>query len=791
MAGRDRREFLKRSAAGVAGSTLLGPLSARAKAAGKEGNTSGSSAIPPHTATELPGIHAYAQKSLAAGETVEFRVSSSLPYRFEVCRLAGKVDDFGSDEVLASQEVTSSKQQPLHIGSYAHVEKGLSADKPLKELTLECWVRLWRDKARQGILTQYDSDSSGLGLFVNDQGYAELRLGDGSAERRDVSLPFPQATFGKRMWHHVVVTWDGARVRIYVDGRPKGELEYQGEVFPGIAPLRLGAYGEGGVATGTLDGDIAMPVIYDRALSAAEVAERNKQRALKPAAGAGVVACWPLSEEDGEQLADVSGQERHGRIINHATWMIGGPSYSIQWVGRYDQNYDPTRDGARGHGLRFASDDLYDCRWDVTHRYRIPKDAPSGIYVGRFLYEVGGEPMRYYCTFIVRRPADRPKAPILMVCSTNTWLAYNGARFAQPAKAGLHWGAPSYPGMPTYSCYGNHSAGQPTYYLGLNVPWPGAGPEDLFSPPAVNYSHLMRGELFTHRWLDGVYDDTAAYEYDVVTQFDIDRDPDIFEGYKTVISNGHSEYWSAREIEGLDKYLNNGGTAIIMSGNTMFWRTSFNGDDSVMECRKYDPRIGGRGGAMIGELYHSDDKKRGSLLREAGYPEYKYIGLSCIGWDRLDRAIDYGVYYTTEPEHFLFNTPEKVGLEERETFGHAPGGGLPRAVGHEWDVRLPTLSKVTHHVPQGARLPQDEPQGIVTLAEGIRPAGGGVFDYFTAPARTDDGVSAELIYWDRPSGGRLVHFGAIAIGWTLSADRRLGALVRNILHHFDVPTKNA
>lgn len=788
MSPQDRRDFLKRSAAGVAGSTLLGGLASAAKepAAGAHDEP-----LPPHVATELPGVHAYAEKSIAAGEAIHFRVSSTLPYRFEVVRLAGEVDDDASDEVLVTQTVTRPDAHPVHLGSYVHVERALPAEEKLAAVTLECWVRVWRDRGRQGILTQYDSESAGIGLFVGEQGEVQVALGDGTAERDEQLVFFPGVKFGKRSWQHIVATWDGKTVTLYLDGRVAGRRSHAGIVRPGRAPLRLAAFGEKGLATGMLDGDLAMPVLYDRALSEAEVAERTKQRGLVPATGDGVLACWPLSEEDGETIADVGGAERSGRIINHATWMIGGPSFPIHWVGRYDAGYDPTRDGQRGHALRFCSDDLFDCRWPVVHTMQIPETASSGVYVGRFIYDIGGEEMRYFVTFIVRRPESRPQAPILMICSTNTWLAYNCTPFPGPVRAGLHWGAKGVEGMPHFCCYANHRAGQPTYYLGRRVPWPGAGPEDLFSPPEVNYSHLMRGELFTHRWLDGVYDDTARYEYDVVGQEDIDRDPELLKGYKTIIVNGHSEYWSTREIEGIDKYLSEGGTAIIMSGNTMFWRVSFNDDYSVMECRKYDPRIGGRGGAMIGELYHSDDKKRGSLIREAGYPEFEYIGLSCIGWDRLDRAIDYGVYYTETPDHFLFNEPEKVGLKKDETFGHAPGGGLPRAVGHEWDVRLPTLKKATHHIPQGARLPDREPEGIVTLANGIRPAGGGVFDYFTAPARTEDGISAELIYWERPQGGRVLHFGAIAIGWALSVDRRLGALVRNVLAHFDVPRQDA
>ena len=46
-------------------------------------DTVSSEDIPPHHAIELPGLHAYAQKTIAAGEEIEFGVSSSVP---TICR---------------------------------------------------------------------------------------------------------------------------------------------------------------------------------------------------------------------------------------------------------------------------------------------------------------------------------------------------------------------------------------------------------------------------------------------------------------------------------------------------------------------------------------------------------------------------------------------------------------------------------------------------------------------------------------------------------------------------------
>jgi hypothetical protein len=123
-------------------------------------------------------------------------------------------------------------------------------------------------------------------------------------------------------------------------------------------------------------------------------------------------------------------------------------------------------------------------------------------------------------------------------------------------------------------------------------------------------------------------------------------------------------------------------------------------------------------------------------------------------------------------------------LAAGEPFGGAPDGGLPRAVGHEPDVRLSLLRQLTTDIPPGATLPE-EPAGIVTLADGKQP-GAAAFDYFFRPARLVDGVACHMIYWERPQGGRVYHSGSLGAGWGLSADPQFQTLIRNVLFHFGV-----
>jgi hypothetical protein len=778
VGGRTRREFLGAGAAGLAALKLTGCAAPR-----RSRGPGGVEPIPPHRALMLPGLHAYAERSVAAGETIRLRVSSAYPYELSIHQLGPEVDRPDADECLRAFPPAPPRVQPIHPGSYVHVERSLDDDPPIAALALECWVRPWRlSGSYQGLVTQHDYPAAcGVGLFIDGERRIQFYAGDGGAFRNERMVAGPKLT--QRSWHHIVGTWDGAAAALWVDGARVAQLPLTGPVRAGSAPLRLGAYGENGAADHFLDGDLAMPAIYGRALDAAEVAERFASKALTAPRADRLWACWMLSEERGSVVADATNHRRDGRIINHATWMIGGPSFDASAVPRY-ADYDPARDPTRGHGLRFASDDLYDCRWDVSHVFRIPRDARPGFYVARFRAEGEGAPRRHDVTFVVRRAPGRARAPLLVLAASNTWTAYGATAFAAHRTGPTFWGtegiANSHPAAPAYCCYRDHHAGLPTYQIGLRVPWPSAGPDVRYSPDAVGYSHLMRAERFLLSWLE-----RRKIAFDVISDQDLDRDPEALFGYRAVAISGHSEYWSIRMYEGLREYLRRGGNVVALSGNSIFWRVSFDEEGGVMECRKFDARIGGRPGAPVGELWHSHDGRRGSLMRECGYPAWALVGLECAGWAGTGRAEDFGVYVADRPDHFLFRGPEPVNVSAGETFGHGPGGVLPRAVGHEWDVRPATLLRMARGTPDGATAPV-EPPGILTLARGILRGGAAVFDYFTADTALLDGVCAEMIYWERPDGGKVFHSGAIGTAWALEADPRLGALLRNVLHHFGV-----
>ncbi len=762
-----RRQFIKTAGAGAAILFTAGLHGWAAEApAGK----------PLHPGMLLPGVYGYADaESVAAGQTIRFYLSNSGPCRVSICKLGPSVDDPAADEILHRFAPLAAGPQPLYPGSYVFVESGLRGT--YRGFGAEGWVRPWRVDRVQALLAQ-----EGAGAWLRADGGLEARLGS-------TVLSSPPGLLRKDTWHHWALTADGRELVLWLDGKPAARTTRAGKIAFRSGPLTLGAsVNRGNQLEGFLDGDLAACALYDRPLTPGQISGRFAAKGLGAAAPDGLLAAWAFAEEGGATVRDASAHGRHGQLINHGTWMVGGPSFGAG-VDRFG-GYRPEGDANRGHALRLAADDLYDCGWQESVAYTVPATAKPGFYVARVHPgEAAGNDF-YDISFVVRRADGQPKARVLVLAATNTWRAYNATPFAVRPDT-LKYSLSTEGGKnnplepPAYSFYRAHAAGQGTYQVGLRMPWPAAGPYVLYGS---DYSHLLRGERYAHLWLE-----REGIDYDVITDTDLHRTPGIPKEYPVFLINGHSEYWSVPMYEGLESYLGGGGQVVILSGNSLFWRVSYNDDLSVMECRKVDAPGEQVPAARRGEAWHSHDGGKGGLLRETAYPGWKLTGLEMLGWINSGLDEQYGPYVVDRADHFLFNVPEPVGLKNGDAFGLSAGGKLPGANGHEIDIRLSTLKKLGEK-PAPVPVP-DEPAGITTLATGRIPwkipgkegvYSGESFDFFM---RKLDGVhqqGAEMIYWERPAGGKVFNAGAIRAGWALYTDPAFGTLVRNVLHHFGV-----
>jgi len=214
----------------------------------------------------------------------------------------------------------ASSPVPLAVppGSFIQVAKPLPAEQPLPALTLECWVRPRRLDAWQTLIAQHNYPiACGYGLFIDNQGRLQLYLSDGRGYRPERVLYGPVLALDQ--WQHVVGTWDGKSLSLWINGRLVAQSAFEGPVQAGAAPLWLGACGHNGPAVNQLQGDLAMPVIYADALAAAAIQARYRDQGRTPATGDTVLACWPTVEKQGDRVADRSSHGRHGRVVGAAT----------------------------------------------------------------------------------------------------------------------------------------------------------------------------------------------------------------------------------------------------------------------------------------------------------------------------------------------------------------------------------------------------------------------------------------------------------------------------------------
>lgn len=799
-----RREFLVTTGTAVAASAIFGHLPSTV-AAGDEVTAPGPATIPPHRALPVSGVHVYTDRhSYRAGDSVTAFASASTPCEIQIVRLGDDLDSPQQDEVLHRLKIEQPAMQPVHPGSYLHIEKNLPAS-PLPALTLECWVRLWNVHEPQGIITQLN-DADGFGLLVFPDGTLGFFTGECAVPadtpyRTQLKLDIPgDATFNAFVtppatWHHVVAVISAGRKAIWVDGRKAGEWGHKQSVVAGPCPLRIGAFGQAGKAAGLLDADIAMPAVYSRALSDDEIRTRYAERGLSAAAiEPDLLGCWPLSEERGDSLADISAASRTARLINHGTWMIGGPSF-LPAIARYRRDYSPDKDATRGHGLRLASDDLYDCRWQPTLTFAIPKTARSGLYAVRGRYQGDSGELLTHAVFVVRRAADSAPAPIALLFSTNTWKAYSGASFG-PAWPGIfanigNKGFQPKPADPLapYCFYRFHRAGQPTYQLGWHLPWPAASPYALVSAPEVGYSHLARADRFTQRWFEQNH-----YRYDALSDFDLHGDAHALDGVKVLYIVGHSEYWTREAMQRVRDFLDRGGNVVCLSGNTMYWRVTHSEDGAILECRKADAWGAQLADYMRGECWHEHDHLRGGVPRDCGDPEWKTLGVEFASANEMTLKSD-GAFHVIDDAHPFFHMPQEVGVNNGDRFAYDRAHPGRQPIGHECDVRVSTLVELTQRMGPVAQLVASfqDPPGIQLLATGRYASDGrlgAVRDYahrvLPAALRKVDDSLCDIIHWRRREGGQVFAAPSIAAGWTLSACPQWSTMMKNVLHHFGV-----
>jgi hypothetical protein len=730
----------------------------------------------PESVRRIPvrGTWAYVNSiSVPPGGRLGVHVSAEAAHDIEIVRLGTNAVldprqplDADRDEVKVLQTTTRKAAAPQSIspGSYIHVG---GDPLPPGVRSMGAWVRLWQmpsiDVAQvgwQAFMTDIDyPEAARFGLLFDHVGRIGLYAGDGGAFRHEWlhnTPPVMKSALGR--WVHVAASWSPTEVRIFKDGNlvHSEKAEIPSASATPRARLRIGAMAELGAAASFIEGDIAQPFVGAFTLDEAAAARLAEDRDTTPLPRMGLgnlLGWWPLKEERGATIEDESGNGRTGTLVNHGTWMIGGPRFDP--ARREPLVYIPEADQGRGHGLRLCGDDLMDADWEEAAHFDVPPDADSGLYAVRV--RLAGQSAADACVtpFVVNRRRPRQPGAIALLAATNTWNAYGRRPDKEHIAAGL-----------TSSFYSVHMNGRPFFHIGMRLPIPFAQPYAFESTRSTHTrsTHLVRTERFVDAWLR-----REGYPFEVISDADLHDEPDLLQHFAALAIVGHSEYWTDEARDGVLRYLDGGGKVLCLSGDTLTVRVTMDASRSVMEARKIvfddDPRW--LSPPMWGESWHSDDGLPGGTYRRLGKANWDVLGLAFKGMIDDGTPTAFAAYTVVKPDHFLFHTPDAVPFGDGRTIGNKSLNGSGGASGYEFDAN-PDRSGFAD-----APLP-----GVTTLASAIGQRN------LEWVGERDHG--ADLIYWRRPTGGTVVNFGSIGVGGALAVDAGVATVVRNTLTHFGI-----
>lgn len=102
------------------------------------------------------------------------------------------------------------------------------------------------------------------------------------------------------------------------------------------------------------------------------------------------------------------------------------------------------------------------------------------------------------------------------------------------------------------------------------------------SPYDGSAGFLNKWEHRFVEWAEG-----EGYALDYHTDYDLDAEDDVLKDYSCALFVGHSEYWSGRERDQIERFVDAGGGLAILSGNTCFWKVRWDDDGKTYVCRKW------------------------------------------------------------------------------------------------------------------------------------------------------------------------------------------------------------
>lgn len=408
-----------------------------------------------------------------------------------------------------------------------------------------------------------------------------------------------------------------------------------------------------------------------------------------------------------------------------------------------------TQDGiVAGHHPAPEDADRNGCGWPVALEVTAGADWRTGYY-DIVLTDAAGEATHHFVC--IKPAAGTTGSKAVLVLATNTYHSYNwwGGANAYSNVTGLMTGKVPFD-QAMDEAIGVSSTQRPFTQMIIAAPDDaprlinmrsrGFKEKPWTADPAWMRKHRISpydgSAGFLNKWEHAfaAWTEEEGYAFDYVTDYDLDTDPDLLVAYTSAFFVGHSEYWSGKQRDQVERFVDGGGYAAILSGNTCFWKVRWEDDGKTYVCHKW-------------KGFEAEDVPDADATHLWSHPAFKapeaeITGLSFNfgGYHRLGMCVSRG------SAGFTVYNDKHWALEGTDLFyGDILGGEVPligyESDGCQFEFGADGLPKA---IPLGGVPENLEIIGIAPVTLGEDPSSG--YAPMIPPEKLD--VIAEVIHGD-------------------------------------------
>jgi hypothetical protein len=229
-----------------------------------------------------------------------------------------------------------------------------------------------------------------------------------------------------------------------------------------------------------------------------------------------------------------------------------------------------------------------------AYRLAVPAGWRPGVYVAVLVEGDGrGDPLRppdvlpapdartARALFVVRGAPGAAPAPILYKVPLFTYQAYN-LTTPERSPSWCIYSVPA-PGTLPRPVPPSVSLRRPGGGTG-GTPWDTSNFDPFDPTPRQTFAHWDAPFV---AWLE-----RAGYRVDYCTDLDLHRDPALLGRHRLLMSAGHDEYWSDAMRAHAESFVRAGGNVAFFSGNTCWWRITFDDDRSFRRVANWSDPAG-------------------------------------------------------------------------------------------------------------------------------------------------------------------------------------------------------